>query len=147
MMQIPSRRPEAIAYVNGGADNPELTGMVHFYQTKAGVLLAALITGLPGSGFFAFHIHEGGDCGGEGFADTRGHYNPTSQPHPDHAGDLPPLLSNDGEASLAVVTNRFQIGDVLGKTVVIHREPDDFHTQPSGNSGEKIACGVIRSLP
>ena len=95
---------------------------------------------------FAFHIHEGDSCAGESFPETGGHYNPAARPHPWHAGDLPPLFSHDGSAFLAVRTGRFSLQEILGKTVVIHRQPDDFTTQPSGAAGEKIACGVIRRV-
>lgn len=64
--------------------------------------------------------------------------------HPDHAGDLPPLMRSNGNAFSAVVTDRFTPSDIVGRTVVIHSNPDDFSTQPSGNAGKKIACGVIR---
>ena len=106
----------------------------------------AQIDGLPKeseTGFFAFHIHEGRDCGGEGFADTGGHFNPGNTEHPRHAGDLPPLLSDNGRAFMQVLTGRFRVDEVIGRTVIIHSHPDDFHTQPSGNAGTKIACGVI----
>lgn len=63
--------------------------------------------------------------------------------HPEHEGDLPPLLSDKGTAWMMVYTTRFFPEEVVGKTVVIHDMPDDFRTQPSGNSGEKIACGEI----
>ena len=91
-----------------------------------------------------FHIHEGMGCGGDDFAETMGHYNPKDCPHPYHAGDLPPLFADAGMAWMAVLTSRFTLEEVLGRTVVIHAMPDDFHTQPAGNSGRKIACGVIR---
>ena len=135
-----------IADVVGGESAPNLSGKVRFYQRNDGVLVVAEIHGLPDSetGFFAFHIHEGRDCGGAGFPNTGSHYDPFGREHPDHAGDLPPLLSADGTANLAVLTNRFALRDVIGRTVVIHGDPDDFKTQPSGNAGTKIACGVIR---
>lgn len=63
--------------------------------------------------------------------------------HPEHEGDLPPLLSDKGTAWMMVYATRFFPEEVVGKTVVIHDMPDDFRTQPSGNSGEKIACGQI----
>lgn len=102
--------------------------------------------GLPDSetGFFGFHIHAGNDCSGTGFPATGGHYDPQMNPHPQHAGDLPPLLGDNGTAWLSVLTGRFQIRDIIGKTVVIHSNPNDFITQTSGNAGTKIACGVIR---
>ena len=138
----------ALARLQGGAQAPGLRGHVRLEDHPDGTLVTAAVWGLPPSqtGFFAFHIHEGGDCGGEGFADTGAHFNPAGVAHPMHAGDLPPLLSVDGNAWMAVLTGRFRVGEVLGRTVVIHSGPDDFHSQPAGNAGTKIACSVIRPL-
>jgi Cu-Zn family superoxide dismutase len=121
-----------------------IRGRVRFSQQADGVLVTAQLIGLPRNGFFAFHIHKGQSCSGAGFPNTFGHFNPTGAPHPDHAGDLPPLLSCDGSAYLSCLTNRFSLEDVLGRTVVVHSGTDDFRTQPSGNPGEKLACGIIR---
>ena len=63
--------------------------------------------------------------------------------HPNHAGDLPPLLEASGKAYMTVLTGRFHVKEVIGRTVILHGDPDDFHTQPSGNAGIKLACGVI----
>ena len=71
------------------------------------------------------------------------HYNPNGAEHPCHAGDLPPLFSAAGKAFMVFLTNRLSVNEVIGKTVVIHSNADDFTTQPSGNSGSKIACGII----
>lgn len=79
-------------------------------------------------------------------ADAMAHYDPGSCEHPHHAGDLPPLFGNNGFALCAFLTNRFSVDEVVGRTVIIHDRPDDFTTQPSGNSGMKIACGVIRRI-
>ena len=147
-MRVCSIQPDAVACIKGGPEAPCLSGRVEFYQKNGCVLVTTTVSGLPQnseSGFFALHIHEGGSCSGEGFADTGGHYNPAGAPHPRHAGDLPPLLLCHGGAYLAVQTNRFCVRDILGRTVVIHSGPDDFKTQPAGNAGTKIACGVIRS--
>lgn len=147
MMNLSLGKPEAVACLAGGDMAPELRGMVRFYQRRDGVLVEAQVRGLPENnptGFFAFHIHEGRDCGGDRFAGTKGHYNPANSLHPDHAGDLPPLLSCHGRACLRVLTDRFRLPDIIGRTVVIHSGSDDFHSQPAGNSGSKIACGVIR---
>lgn len=133
----------AKACVRGDENHAGIWGNVTFSKRRRGVLVTAHIFGLPRDGFFAFHIHEGKSCAGEGFPQSGGHYNPGDEPHPMHAGDLPPLLSCGGEAYLQVLTNRFGICEVIGRTVIIHSDPDDFHTQPSGNSGEKIACGKI----
>lgn len=146
-MHIPFGRPRAWARIRGGEEAPTVCGMVHFYQACEGVVVVAELHGLPESetGIFALHIHEGGSCRGAGFPDTGGHYNPDDRPHPRHAGDLPPLLSCGGKAYFAVLTGRFRIADVIGRTVIVHSGPDDFHTQPAGNPGTKIACGVIRA--
>ena len=138
--------PDAVACIKGGADAPHLSGEVRFYQERGTVLVVAEISGLPTcgeSGFFALHIHDGDSCCGEDFDQTRGHYNPKEAAHPNHAGDLPPLLRYGDCAFLAVRTDRFCVQEVIGKTVVIHDGPDDFWSQPAGNAGEKIACGVI----
>lgn len=141
-MIIPSGQLMALACVSGEG---EIRGTVKFYPVPCGTLVVAEITGLPKneSGFFALHIHEGHSCSGQGFADTLGHYNPEKTEHPRHAGDLPPLLSRNGRAFLAAETDRFKISQIIGRTVVIHSEADDFHSQPAGNSGKKIACGRI----
>ena len=138
--------PDAIAYIRGNDRFPGLSGEVRFYQKQHFVRIVADIRGLPpsSSGFFGFHIHEGTDCGGSDFSNTGGHYNPAQVPHPNHAGDLPPLLLCQGDARLCVATDRFRVCQIIGRTVVIHSESDDFHTQPAGNAGVKIACGVIR---
>lgn len=142
-MIVPSSQLEAMAVLKGKG---KLRGTVKLYSVPGGSLVAVEATGLPesGSGFFALHIHEGGSCGGEDFADSGRHYNPENVPHPGHAGDLPPLLNMGGRAFLAVETDRFFVEDVIGRTAVLHSRSDDFRTQPAGDAGEKIACGVIR---
>lgn len=144
-MIIPTGQPGAVADIRGSSDAPRLRGKVSFYDTARGTLVAAEIFGIPDDGFHGFHIHEGGSCGGEGFSETGSHFNPRESSHPDHAGDLPPLLSCEGRAFLAVLTDRFSVADVVGRTAVIHSMPDDFRSQPAGDSGEKIGCGVIAS--
>ena len=141
-----TKRPDAIARIRGGSEAPQLRGCVRFYQQKGCVLLVASISGLPAeskTGFFGFHIHQGNCCSGADFSGTGSHYDPANQPHPKHAGDLPPLLACRGNAFLSIKTDRFSVNEIMGRTVVIHSEPDDFHTQPAGNAGKKIACGVI----
>lgn len=138
--------PDAVAHIRGEKDYSRISGKVRFYQRPRGVLVVADLQGLPisGTGFFAFHIHEGTICAGDGFPDTGGHYTPTGARHPRHAGDLPPLLAYGDRAHLAVMTDRFRVSDILGRTVIVHSDPDDFRSQPAGNPGAKIACGVIR---
>ena len=146
-MQYCRKCPDAVARITGGAEAPQLSGCAQFYQENGCVLVAARISGLPReseTGFFGFHIHQGRDCSGAGFSGTGSHYNPADRAHPEHAGDLPPLLECRGNAYLSFRTDRFSVNDIIGRTVVIHSNLDDFHTQPAGNAGKKIACGVIR---
>lgn len=149
---INNSRPDAAAHLKGSAVYPNINGVVNFYSTAIGVIVAAQVSGLPyekgkcNEKVFAFHIHEGRSCSGNGeepFSNVKGHYNPYNCPHPQHVGDLPVLFGNRGIAMIALLTDRFTIDEVKGRAVVIHENPDDFKTQPSGNSGEKIACGTI----
>ncbi|MBQ8208629.1 MAG: superoxide dismutase family protein [Clostridia bacterium] len=147
-----NKRPHATAYLVGSSDYPALHGQVKFYQTKYGVLTVAEISGLPieeencENRIFGFHIHEGTSCTGnenDQFAGALTHYNPHNCPHPHHAGDLPPIFGANGKAFSAFLTNSFTLEEIIGLTIVLHSNPDDFTTQPAGNSGTKIACGVI----
>lgn len=141
----------AAAQIKGSEKYPNLNGKVTFTQMQMGVLVTAEIRGLPfGSkcdrGIFGFHIHSGESCGGtaeDPFSEAKGHYDNADCPHPYHAGDLPPLFGNKGYAYMSVFTDRFTVREIIGKTVIIHSKPDDFTTQPSGNSGSRIACGRI----
>jgi len=139
-------RPDAVAYVRGGANAQNINGQVRFYQEPHSVRVEVDIAGLPKdseTGFFCFHIHEGNSYEGAGFPQTGNHYNPDSTTHPRHAGDLPSLMMQQGRAQMTVRTDRFRVQDIIGRTVVIHSNPDDFTTQPAGNAGTKIACGMI----
>lgn len=145
--------PQAAAHVMGSEKYDTLRGLVSFYDIGYAVLVTSSFFGIPlqpgscGYPVLGFHIHEGTSCTGtydDPFADAGGHYNPDGCEHPAHAGDLPPLFVNNGTAWGAVVTTRFSIREILGRAVIIHAMADDFHTQPSGDSGEKIACGIIR---
>lgn len=147
------QKPDAKADIRGSDQYPDVVGKAQFYQTKDGVLLSVEVIGLPSGeghcagGVFGFHIHEGEACTGtqdDPFADAKGHYNPHSCKHPQHAGDLPPLFEANGRAFMVVLTGRFTVTEIIGKTMIIHAGPDDFTSQPSGNSGKKIACGQIR---
>ena len=146
------RLPDAVAVVGGRSENSGPYGTVKFYGSESGVLVVADILGLPAPALecegriFGFHIHDGSECSGndaDPFADAGSHYNPSGCPHPYHAGDMPPLFGAGGRAFLAFLTDRVSVDEIIGKAVVIHDRPDDFTTQPSGNAGNKIACGVI----
>ena len=145
--------PHAWAELRGEAHHPKLTGRAHFYQTPWGVLIALEVLGLPSpqgaceSPVFGLHIHEGHACTGpadDPFADAGGHYNPEGCLHPHHAGDLPPLFGNHGYTFQTFLTDRFSLGEVMGRTLILHGHPDDFTSQPAGHAGERIACGIIQ---
>jgi len=151
------RSTDAIAWVKGGPLAPQVYGRVYFKDIPEGTMVCADIYGLPAYqpasemqsqiGPHGFHIHEKGDCT-EGtitdpFPATGMHWNPDNQPHGNHAGDFPVLFSNGGHEQMCFTTKRFKPADIIGRSVIIHQSPDDYRTQPSGNSGKKLACGVI----
>lgn len=144
LMQCPCYK----ALICGSAEYPDIHGTVSFFKDCNGSLVLAEIFNLPlQNGVFAMHIHNGKACAGNAddpFADAGSHLNFTDTEHPFHTGDLPALFSNNGYAWNAFYTNRFQPFQVKGFPVIIHAMSDDFHSQPSGNSGNKIACGLIK---
>ena len=155
LWKVFSESPGAIARIWGSDKYPLLKGITQFYELPQSILIVTEVMNLPHisktceGGIFGVHIHEGGACMGaaeDPFADTRMHFNPEKCGHPYHAGDMPPLFENDGYALTVFVTDRFKLEDIIGRSVVIHRNRDDFTTQPSGNAGEKIACGVIEPI-
>lgn len=147
---------KAMAWVTGSGDYSSISGLVKFYDAPYnGTLVEAEFFGLPdtamnndkqpSSRFFAMHIHEKGDCTPP-YENTGEHYNPTMKPHPYHVGDLLPLLGNQGYAWSAFFDRQLRIKDIINRSVIVHMMPDDFMTQPSGNAGTKIACGVIKAM-
>jgi Cu-Zn family superoxide dismutase len=152
------RPPEAAAVINGGPLAPALTGVVTFKAVPGGTEVCADINGLPPYrpatkgedpiGPHGFHIHEFGNCEvgdpNDPFKAAGEHWNPTNQPHGNHAGDFPVLFSNNGVARMCFFTDRFNVQDVIGKSVIIHQNPDDYRTQPAGDAGKRLACGVIQ---
>ena len=148
---LSNHTPAAMAWIRGGTEYPAISGLAKFYETPyQGVLVEVEVFNLPGvnepgnSRFFAMHIHEFGNCS-DNFAHVGPHYGAPGSLHPFHYGDMVPLLANQGYAWTAFYDKRFTIRDILGRSVIIQINPDDFHTQPSGNSGTMIACGEIRT--
>lgn len=144
--------PDATAFIRGSQKYPHVKGIAQFYQQVRGVLVVLEVMELPttmekcSGGIHAVHIHEGDECSGNAtdpFAETGMHYNPMGCIHPKHAGDLPPIFENEGYGLSVFYTNRFTVDEVIGKTIIVHENIDDFSTQPSGNAGAKIACGEI----
>jgi Cu-Zn family superoxide dismutase len=147
----------AFAQINGSPLNPKLHGLVFFRDVANGTQVCIEAEGLPNYrpaqdgnapvGPHGFHIHESGICEvgdpQNPYQSAGPHWNPTDQPHGNHAGDFPVLFSNNGYCNMCFVTNKFNVQDIIGRSVIIHENPDDYRTQPSGNSGRKLGCGVI----
>jgi Cu-Zn family superoxide dismutase len=145
--------PSAVALLEATKGNAT-TGTVNFMQKGDKVVVTARVSGLA-PGAHGFHIHEKGDCSSGDGMSAGGHFNPHGKPHASpagadrHAGDLPMLQADgSGNAALTVEVDAITVGsgaaDVVGRAVIVHKDPDDFTTQPTGNSGARVACGVIR---
>lgn len=147
MFSFSNSIPEAYAEIKGNSNYSNLEGTVYFYRVHRGTVVVVNIKNMPDDDkFHGLHIHEGSNCMGteeEPFKNAGNHYNPTDMTHPNHVGDLPPILSGNGIAFSAFYTSRFFPEDVAGKTIIVHEMPDDFTTQPSGNAGVMVACGEI----
>jgi len=128
-------------------------GTVTFTQKGDKVTVNAKVSGLTPGGH-GFHVHEKGDCSAPDAMSAGGHFNPTGMPHGDpgaadhHAGDMPMLQADaSGNATVSVELGVITVGsgptDIVGKSVIVHKDADDYKTQPTGNSGARVACGVI----
>ncbi|HYP84471.1 superoxide dismutase family protein [Variovorax sp.] len=138
-----------------GAVTPNpTTGKITFTALEHGVRVAGEVRGLKPGSEHGFHLHEKGDCADNGNA-AGGHFNPAGGRHGKfgsaggHAGDLPSLVADSsGVARFSVDDHSISLTDgeannVVGRAVVVHRDPDDFTSQPAGNSGPRIACAVV----
>lgn len=146
--------PEAAVQVAATQGNT-VTGALALASSPQGVHITGTIEGLKPDAEFGFHIHEKGDCSAPDASSAGGHFNPTQAQHGNpasgthHAGDMLNIRSNaDGVAQVDVTAAGTTLHgdpatDVMGKAVVVHESPDDYATQPSGNSGKRVACGVI----
>ena len=132
-------------------------GTVNFEQRGQKVRVAANVSGLRPNREFGFHIHETGDCSSGDGMSAKGHFNPFGKPHghpgsPErHGGDLPSLKSDaNGDANYTAdvdgVTVTSGPASIIGRGLIVHVQPDDYKTQPTGNAGARSACGVIQRL-
>jgi Cu-Zn family superoxide dismutase len=129
-------------------------GTTTFMQHGDKVHVVATVTGLRPNGEFGFHIHEAGDCSSGDGMSAKGHFNPQNKPHAHagtserHAGDLPSLKSDASgtarlDAMLDIITVAPGPTSIVGRGLIVHVQPDDFKTQPTGNAGARSACAVI----
>src|SRR5207247_7982782 len=144
---------KAIAVLHPIGGGSKVSGTVTFTEAADGVQIHAEITGLtPGN--HGFHVHEFGDCSAPDASSAGAHFNPTNTPHagPDaaarHEGDMGNVEADaSGNAKLDYVDHQISLANdaksAIGRSVVVHAKPDDLKTQPSGDAGGRIACGVI----
>jgi len=146
--------PTAKATLQPSKDS-SVKGSATFTQKGDKVQVVANVSGLKPNQEHGFHIHDKGDCSSGDGMSTGGHFNPLGKPHanpstPDrHAGDMPALKSDDyGNANLSVTLDVITVTEgptgIIGRGVIVHAQPDDYTTQPTGNAGARLACGVIQ---
>lgn len=131
-----------------------VSGTVGLAERHDRVLVHVDLSGLAPNSEHGFHIHDKGDCSAADASSAGGHFNPDQSSHgaatgsAHHAGDLPSLVADaTGHVNADFVLENVTLGDgprsIVGRALIVHRDRDDFVTQPSGNSGARIACGVI----
>jgi Cu-Zn family superoxide dismutase len=131
-------------------------GEATFEQMGDKVRVAIYVQGLKPGQQHGLHIHEVGDCSSGDGMSTKGHFNPYGKPHGNpasserHAGDLPALTANKAgrgnvKVDLDIITVAPGPASIIGRGLIVHADPDDYKTQPTGNAGARIACGVIRA--
>ena len=132
-------------------------GNVSFSQRGDKVLVTANVSGLKPNAEHGFHVHEKGDCSSGDGMSAGGHFNPAGKPHGHHGaaerhvGDMPNLKADaSGNAKASFEVPGMSIGggaaDIAGKGLIVHRDPDDYKSQPAGNAGPRLACAVIQKL-
>ncbi len=146
--------PRATAQLQPTTGNTT-SGNVSFVQSGNKVLVSGEIRGLKPNTEHGFHVHEKGDCSSGDGMSAGGHFNPTGAPHGNHdlgmhhTGDLPSLKADaSGVARFSFESSSITVGsgvtDIVGKGLIVHRDPDDYKTQPTGNAGPRLACAVIQ---
>jgi len=147
----PKKVTHAVAVLHPTQGNT-VEGTVHFLAVAGGVNVKASLKGLA-AGSHGFHVHEFGDCTAPDATSAGGHFNPRGEPHGAptdahrHAGDLGNIqATSDGTATLEWTDPQMKLDGsdgVAGHAVIIHANADDLKTQPTGNAGGRVACGVI----
>jgi Cu-Zn family superoxide dismutase len=145
---------KAIAVLYPTAGN-KVQGVVSFSKERDGMVIEASIQGLT-PGLHGFHMHEFGDCSSQDANSAGGHFNPTNTPHGSptsdkhHAGDFGNVQADAGGiAKFKLVVQGLSLegpNSILGRSVIVHAQADDFTTQPTGASGPRVACGVVGIL-
>ncbi len=142
--------PKAVATLAPTQGN-EVRGTVTFTQKGDSVHVDTVLTGLNPGSQHGIHVHEKGDCSAPDGTSAGGHYNPVGSPHgpqsgPHHMGDMPNIQAGTyGGTNASFDIAGVKVEDLVGKSVIVHRDVDDYKSQPAGNSGPRIACGVIQA--
>lgn len=151
---IPSDAPRASAALQP-TKGSKTAGTVDFYEVRGKVRVVANVSGLIPGREHGFHVHEAGDCSSGDGMSAKGHFNPFAKPHGHpqsgerHAGDMPSLRA-DGSGNARIDTELDLIrvspgpASVVGRGLIVHADPDDYRTQPTGNAGARLACAVIQ---
>ena len=145
--------PTAVARLEPTKGNTT-SGTVEFRQRGGSVEVVATVTGLSPNQQHGFHVHEKGDCSSGDGNSAGGHFNPDNRPHgpqsgAHHAGDMPNLradASGNAKATFTLADRTIADGpkSLAGRGLIVHKDPDDYTTQPTGNAGARLACAVIR---
>ena len=144
--------PKAVANLASTKGN-SASGSVTFEQQGDKVRVSGTVTGLKANAEHGFHVHEKGDCSSGDGMSAGGHFNPLGKAHghqgaEHHAGDMPNLRADAyGNASFSFEVAGITVGsgatDIVGRGLIVHRDPDDYKSQPAGNAGPRLACAVI----
>ena len=147
--------PQATAELQP-TEGSSVKGKINFVQHTHGMVkVSGQVSGLKPNAEHGFHIHETGDCSSPDASSAGGHFNPGNAAHGKHgqgtrhAGDLPNLRANaNGMAIVQYETAQISLGrgnaNIADRALVVHAQPDDFVSQPAGNAGARVACGVIK---
>lgn len=149
----PKAKTDAKTDARAEVKGPKATGTVTFQKLGEGSKVVAEFKGLQPGAVHGFHVHQNGACEGPDFKSAGEHFNPSNAPHGGpsaterHIGDFGNVVADTNIARKELALNDLRLdGDasVVGKAVILHSKPDDLATQPSGEAGDRIACGVIR---
>jgi Cu-Zn family superoxide dismutase len=146
---------KAVASIHS-VHNEKIAGTIAIEDLGKELKVTADLIGLPTNARLGFHIHEKGICIGPEYESAGGHFNPHNQPHgrpgvkQRHLGDMGNIETNlRGEARKVVLMPKKAEDDlslVMGKSIIIHKDADDLKSQPTGDAGERLACGLLRPV-
>ncbi|MFB9067304.1 superoxide dismutase family protein [Pseudofulvimonas gallinarii] len=155
--QVPAEKPQInrVTVELASASGQRATGTIVLSPDNHGLHLTGTVRGLKANSEHGFHVHENGDCSAADASSAGAHFNPAGSDHgrhgqgAHHAGDLPNIKANaQGEATVDLHVTGLTLGDggrfdILDRALVVHADADDYTSQPAGNAGSRIACGVI----